>query len=267
MWWSLFNPMKKSIFILVFTLFNFLNSHSQDKGAVIYQFKHLRDTTTNIFYEEEMILYFSQTHTSYKSYSGIKQDSSIKMQVEKNFQTGGRMQLGRIKATTKQIYYKDLRSEKAFVESKIGEDIYLYEDTLKPITWQLINQEKNIGGIKCKAAKTKYFGRNYFVWYAVEIPIQGGPWKLYGLPGLILQAIDEKNQISFDFQGFLTSNYSGTELFPPKMAIKTTKQDFMKTLETVRQNPQLANNGLPISITNNPSMRNTPTFNNPIELK
>jgi GLPGLI family protein len=267
MWWSLFYPMKKSIFISGFILFHFICAHSQEKGAVLYKFKHLRDTTTNVFYEEEMILYFSQTHTSYKSYTGIKQDSIIKMQVEKNLQTGGKMQLGRIKATTKQNYYRDLHSKKAFVESKLGEDIFLYEDTLKPITWKLINQEKIIGGIKCKAAKTKYFGRNYFVWYAVEIPIQGGPWKLYGLPGLILQAEDATNQISFEFQGLITNAFSVSELLPSTMAIKTTKKDFMNTMESVRQNPQLANNGLPISISNNPSMRNKPTFNNPIELK
>lgn len=174
--------MKKSIFVLGLIISNFLIAQSQNAGAVIYQFRHLRDTLANNFYEEEMILYFSTSLTSYKSYTGLKQDSIIKSQVEKNLQTGGRMQLGSMKATTRQNYYRDLNIEKAFVESKIGEDIFLYEDTMRPIKWQLLNREKSIGGFQCKAAKANYFGRTYIVWYSPEIPINGGHGNFMACP-------------------------------------------------------------------------------------
>lgn len=259
--------MQKSNLIWAFSILIFIKAQSQNTGAIIYQFKHQKDTTTPMFYEEEMILYFSAKNTAYKSYTAIKQDSIIKSHIEKNLQSGGRIHLGRIKPTTKQNYYRDFKSEKVFVESRIGEDNYLYEDTLRPITWQLLNDEKLIGGFRCKAAKTNYFGRNYIVWYSIDFPIQGGPWKLYGLPGLILQATDERNQVSFEFIGILQVSLSDEEISPPKVAIKTTKKDFFKTLDIIRQNPQLSNNGLPISISNNTTNQNRQIFNNPIELR
>ena len=51
----------------------------------------------------------------------------------------------------------------------------------------------------CQRARTQFRGRIYDVWFTTDIPISNGPWKFQGLPGLILEAYDEKREIQFLF--------------------------------------------------------------------
>lgn len=57
--------------------------------------------------------------------------------------------------------------------------------------WQFSNATKEVAGFTCKAATTVFRGRTYTCWYTSEIPLPFGPWKLSGLPGLILEAASE----------------------------------------------------------------------------
>lgn len=71
------------------------------------------------------------------------------------------------------------------------------EDTLYPV-WQLISGTETVCGYLCNMATTTFFGRNYTVWYTPEIPVGQGPWKLGGLPGMILKATDDKGHYTFE---------------------------------------------------------------------
>lgn len=64
----------------------------------------------------------------------------------------------------------------------------LVEEPFEAIQWQLTDSVKNILGYECRKASALYHGRNWTAWFSTEIPIQEGPWKLHGLPGLILEA-------------------------------------------------------------------------------
>ncbi|MDE6073359.1 MAG: GLPGLI family protein [Muribaculaceae bacterium] len=67
---------------------------------------------------------------------------------------------------------------------------YLYEEPFSDFNWELTDSVKRIAGYNCHQAKTRFRGRDWTVWYTEEIPIQDGPWKFQGLPGLILRAYD-----------------------------------------------------------------------------
>ena len=56
--------------------------------------------------------------------------------------------------------------------------------------WTFGDGEKEICGYPCQEAKTSYGGREWTVWFAPSIPSNVGPWKLGGLPGLIMEAQD-----------------------------------------------------------------------------
>ena len=49
----------------------------------------------------------------------------------------------------------------------------------------------------CQKASTTYRGRDYVVWFTPEIPVSHGPWKLRGLPGLIIEASDLTGKYEF----------------------------------------------------------------------
>ncbi len=94
------------------------------------------------------------------------------------------------------IFYK--KAQNVFLETNtIGLDRFVIRDDGNKIEWKLTDSVKQILGYNCQQATTYYKCRNWVVWFAKDIPSSFGPWKLHGLPGLILEAIDEKQQIHF----------------------------------------------------------------------
>ncbi len=85
-------------------------------------------------------------------------------------------------------------SDFSYTEKNANQKIELKEDTL------------TIGKYLCKKALINYAGNIWTVWYAPEIPISDGPWKLHGLPGLILKAQDKGNIHNFEVVFFRKSN-------------------------------------------------------------
>lgn len=81
-----------------------------------------------------------------------------------------------------------------------GETRYYEEDYEKP-NWVILDSVKTISGIECILASTNYRGREWNAWFAPDIAVQEGPWKLTGLPGLILEAYDTKKHYKFLFSG------------------------------------------------------------------
>lgn len=74
---------------------------------------------------------------------------------------------------------------------------YYIKETIPDLNWKLGKEKKEIQGITCRAASVDFRGRHYKVWYAPSIASNSGPWKLNGLPGLILEAHDAYNEVMF----------------------------------------------------------------------
>lgn len=55
-------------------------------------------------------------------------------------------------------------------------------------------------GYSCQKATTTFRGREFNVYFAKDIPIADGPWKLNGLPGLILEVASDDSIASFFIQ-------------------------------------------------------------------
>lgn len=72
-----------------------------------------------------------------------------------------------------------------------------YVQQMPEIKWTLRADEKQVCGYRCFRAVGTYGGREWSVWYTTEIPYAYGPWKLNGLPGMILHATDH-NYFSFE---------------------------------------------------------------------
>lgn len=90
--------------------------------------------------------------------------------------------------------YKDHGSQTVLFEfSDFNMRSHWYADTLFPMEWQLLTEQKMIGGISCSKAVGFFKGRRYTAWYAPSVANAEGPWKLGGLPGLILEAYDDQD--------------------------------------------------------------------------
>lgn len=57
----------------------------------------------------------------------------------------------------------------------------------------------------CNKATTKYAGREYTAWYTLDIPISYGPYKFYGLPGLIVKVEESTGMYIWEMCGLRKS--------------------------------------------------------------
>lgn len=94
-------------------------------------------------------------------------------------------------------YYYDKK-----VDSLYSRDIgfRLVKEEIPDLRWVLHNETKTIGKYICNKATTDFRGRKYTAWYTTEIPLPFGPWKLHGLPGLILEAYDTNKEVFWYFK-------------------------------------------------------------------
>lgn len=67
--------------------------------------------------------------------------------------------------------------------------------------WQLVEGDSIVCGYPCHKAQVTFRGRTWTAWYTLDLPYNDGPWKLCGLPGLILHAQDSTRQFIFDCTG------------------------------------------------------------------
>ena len=72
------------------------------------------------------------------------------------------------------------------------------KDSLSKFSWKLESETKEILGYKCNLATTIFRGRKYSAFYTSKINISDGPWKFYGLPGLILSISSDDSIIQYE---------------------------------------------------------------------
>ncbi len=77
---------------------------------------------------------------------------------------------------------------------KVVPNRYFYTEPLPDFGWKLTDDTLTVSGYLCRKAVGKYAGRTWTAWYSEDVAASFGPWKLNGLPGMILRA-DEKEGI------------------------------------------------------------------------
>ena len=73
-------------------------------------------------------------------------------------------------------------------ESGVGSTYLVLDEDIPPLDWSITDDTLTVLNYLCVKATTTFRGRNYSAWFTTDIPVNDGPWKLYGLPGLILKA-------------------------------------------------------------------------------
>lgn len=121
--------------------------------------------------------------------------------------------------------FKDYDLKKAIVrQPKQILEPYTYEDNWIEIKWSILNEFKTIEGIKVRKATGIFRGRNYIAWFTETIPYSYGPWKLSGLPGVILEAEDDTKTIGFKIKSICYPCKEETKITVPVEAVNKTLQ-------------------------------------------
>lgn len=120
-------------------------------------------------------------------------------------------------------------------EAGMGECGY-YDEPFSEIDWVIAEDStKTILDYQCVMATADYHGRNWTVWFTPEIPMQDGPWKFCGLPGLIMEASEPSGQHSFTVTGIETSSQPIYPVFRTKYE-KMNRLDMLRAERHYREN-------------------------------
>jgi GLPGLI family protein len=95
--------------------------------------------------------------------------------------------------------YIDTKKDTIWSNFLMGEQRYLQEKTPQ-IDWKITTETKKIGKFDCIKATATFRGRDYTAWFTLAVPVKFGPWKLHGLPGLILEAYDKDKYLYWYFK-------------------------------------------------------------------
>lgn len=79
--------------------------------------------------------------------------------------------------------------------------------SLQDLGWVIHNDSTmEIGGYHCIMAECNLCGWEVKAWFAPEIPVPCGPWRLWGLPGLILKAYSSDGDIDIQMTSLKASS-------------------------------------------------------------
>ena len=264
--------MKRQLIIIVaLVLPVFAASAQTDTAQVLvhYKFTHVRDTTNRDHpYTENMALYIGKNSSAYKSYDNVLEQAEFKKQVQAAMASSpdGHISINRQKKGSGAEYYEFPNEKKLARKEGLVMETYLMEDAMPSIDWKISNDTMTFGGLHCQKATALFKGRDYTAWFCPDLPLHVGPWKLNGLPGVIVQAYDAKKDVQFMFDGvekvvsvikpdghssgpkagdhgpMIITLDGGDGVDPniiqlPKDAIKTTDKEFTKLDVAMRKDP------------------------------
>ena len=101
------------------------------------------------------------------------------------------------------VGYKILKSYPDFkINHIVTLDMTLYNANQQvKMDWKIFSEKKKIGEWNVQKAETNFAGRHWIAWFSNDIPIQDGPYKFYGLPGLIVKIEDQSGFHKMELKG------------------------------------------------------------------
>ncbi len=118
-----------------------------------------------------------------------------------------------------------------------GTEKFYYEEEIPQPKWEVRDSTKTILGYECFVATADFHGRKWSVWFTPEIPVVAGPWKLQGVPGLILEAATEDGLYSFVADGIQQPDKNITPIYLSGEYGKTDRIKFLKAKRSFFDNP------------------------------
>lgn len=235
------------LFLSIFTLkaqvnVNIVGNESKVKKQIIdkaflecqYNYSFLSDISKqNKRTEDRMILQIGKNQSKYFSYTNLLVDSIMKstLSIEEKL-----LKIKKFKRTVTSKIYKNLKKNKLSFLDKIFMTDYKCTEDIPDFKWKILDEYSKILGYECQKATCKFRGREYTAWFTKNLPINNGPWKFHGLPGLIMKVVDSENHFQFTIVGIRKLNNTPIT-FPKKQYLNTSMKKFQTVKTKFNQNP------------------------------
>lgn len=141
--------------------------------------------------------------------------------------------------------YKDLLQAKSYdqnlsyiVEKDYSKKTVNFYDTFKTVhlvipendlpKWKIEKEFMKINGIECQKATSQYKGRDWEAWFSKDYPVNDGPYKFSGLPGIVVSIKDSENDHIFNLIQIKKINNTFSLL--PKSVKRVTFPEYKKIM-------------------------------------
>lgn len=204
---------------------------------VTYKFNYLENPENNNRYNEPMLLEIGDDVVKFYSQNSFLRDSLINNFYHNNSSnpTVGINAQSWLPDNQSIVYmdiYTNLKLSNREIYHRFDLYDYMYNEPTDKIIWKIGDETKSVIGYSCQRAEAEYKGRKWIVWFSTDIPYNFGPWKLDGLPGLILAAGDSEGLFNWTAIGI--KKPSGRAIYKFNPEIKNTKKWSMLPQYAVR---------------------------------
>lgn len=217
----------KKIILISAILFGFFGKSQTHR--FIYEFKYKQDSMKSDFTNVNMALDINPDDVQFYNYRYVEIDST-------NITKGQNSQMW--DNSTSVI----IRQKNSDTNTNL---VYINEvfavETVDRIKWNLHPDTKKTANYILQKATASFGGRNWTAWFTKDIPFSEGPYKFRGLPGLIFQISDDKD--NFEFALVKSYNLPATRRIPffdrfyGKKPIKTSEDNINKMLMDYYNDP------------------------------
>jgi len=199
--------------LLMIFLFVTLNVAAQTNGIkvqyeVFYNFENPMSREIDLYFNEQKSYGIEKMNTSKELGSPKETDKLSNLEQSESASNN----IIEIKPNWKDVYLAVIKESNKLYKSeqdlKLGH--FVTVEDIPIINWSMTKETKLINNLKCAKATAKFRGVIWEAWFTSEIPMSFGPWKLNGLPGLILEAKTSDSKVHY-----LAKNISYNINLPP----------------------------------------------------
>ena len=216
--------MKRILTLFLLTLF--FVATAQTTNLVEYTFKNKRGV--NNFDREYLVFNDSELF-----YANITNDDNLNYEDEKLNKERINFEPIYINFKTDSLY----QSKYGIMKPNSSQVTTFILVEKKPVmNWKVTKESQKILGYSCYKATTKFRGREYIAWFTPDIPYNFGPWKLGGLPGLILKV--ENDYFDYEAKRVVLNSDKITPI------ISLRNEEFAKSKFNLKKSIEFENNWL-----------------------
>lgn len=224
---------------LLFTLFSISVFGQMQRFIYDYAFA-LDPDSTSTFQHEQMMLDVTKNASKFYSYTVYHSDSLMRVDLENQLRATGSinvrsdMRKGKVRYSVLKTY-PDYQVD--FLNRIFADSYSVRED--RKLNWKILPDKEKIGEWEAQKAETDFAGRKWTAWFAQEIPIQDGPYKFYGLPGLIVKLEDQTKTHNFELKGIqnIQNKTFEDDVFKTGKRVAITRKQYEKIRKEYEADP------------------------------
>ena len=231
------------LFLLLFVTSSARAQIIEDKEPAILEVHYIKtwvaDTLENRSYTDPMTLRIGKTSAMFYptkmmwADSLLQTDYALYEKLHREMNPLGQSEYKPLGGMEREYLFRNINDGETMIYRVIAGEHYSYTESTEMPVWQIQSETKEVLGYSCQLASCDFRGRRWYAWFSTDIPINEGPWKLFGLPGLVLEAWDSKKHYAYKAVGLYTKNLQpvGIRLYISGKPYRLkSRQEFLKKM-------------------------------------